>query len=412
MKILFVTLDIDWPLRIGAHIRKWHILQELLNAGSVDAVICGGNTGGTEAAFERCCRVIRFPDSHFRATDSHVRLYRSTLGRGLLALSSLLPYRHRSTQWRALHATLRRELPVSDYDLIWIETERPARVIGSISRPPTVFDGDDFSYVRDWGVLRSTPWYGSKIWDYLDVVKVWAWERTCGRRFSLVVRCSEEDRVRQKAKNAVVIPNGTNVPSTLRREPERRALFVGFLGYLPNALGMEWFLSAIWPRIRARIPDAMLDIVGLEPSARIVQAHERDGVLVHGYVADLSPYYERAALSVVPLLAGGGTRLKILEAIGRAVPVVSTTLGAFGIPLNEPQGLVRADAASQFADVCSSILADPNHDIQSCAVAGRQVVMHSFDWSVVRRSVAEVVRRAVVSGAPRRKTSSAIRDEQ
>lgn len=259
-----------------------------------------------------------------------------------------------------------------------------------------MLDADDFGYVRDWQLLRHSPWYGAKVWNYVDVLKLWWHERRLHKLYSAVVRCSDEDRLRHPADNVVVIPNGTRIPPATNRSPDQRILFVGDIGYEPNRQGLEWFLLEVWPKIRSRVPAAALDIVGRKPPPDIVAANGKHGVCVHGFVEDLAKVYAQAACSVVPLLAGGGTRLKILESLAHETPVVATTLGAFGIPADASHGLVRADHPDTFADHCVACLSQPQLHTAPAA-AGRQLVRDQYDWESIRRRVAELALRVATA---------------
>lgn len=273
------------------------------------------------------------------------------------------------------------------YSLIWVETLRlgvALDVPGVAGAVNAVLDGDDFAWMRDRDVLRTSPAYGAKVFNYLDLLKTWSWEKTCSKDYSCVIRCSLEDAERQGSKNVVVVPNGAVVPDCVRRVPEERVLFVGVLWYEPNSLGVEWFLSYVWPLVHQEVPTVHLDIVGNGPSERILSANGRLGVTVHGFVEELESLYERATLSVVPLHAGGGTRLKVLEALGRGVPVVSTSIGAYGIPLGDSHGLLRRDGVRAFAGACIELLRNKEHDLQRAALMGRESVSKAFQWKNIR----------------------------
>jgi glycosyltransferase involved in cell wall biosynthesis len=260
--------------------------------------------------------------------------------------------------------------------------------------PPKVLDGDDFDYVREWLLLRSSPWYGAKVWNYVNVTKLWLFERHIHRRFAYVVRCSDLDVRRHPAPNVVAIPNGTVVPEQPSREPEARLLFVGELAYEPNRQGVEWFLSSVWPAIRREIPHAQVDIVGKRASDVITRMHGKDGVVVRGFVADLAPLFRAASASIVPLHAGGGTRLKILESLAYGVPVVSTHIGAFGIDAGPESGVERADATDAFAEQCVRRLRAPSEG-SARALRGREFVAARYDWRVIQAQVSALALRAV-----------------
>lgn len=224
-------------------------------------------------------------------------------------------------------------------------------------------------------------------------------ELQCTRKYSCVIRCSENDARLQGGNNVAVIPNGTDVPEVANRHPESRILFVGLLSYAPNRIGIEWFIRTVWPLIVKEMPDTRLDVVGRDPSDEILAANGKNGITVHGFVDDLAKLYASAAFSIVPLHAGGGTRLKILESLGRGVPVISTTVGAYGIPLTDSHGLIRSDGARAFSIQCIHALQNGADGIQRAAQTGRIAVSELFDWKILRRAVADVVRKLMNDGA-------------
>jgi len=395
MRILYVTCDISWPPSFGGEIRRWNILQGLLQAGETDAIVFRSDGRPiAKKSFAGCARTLEIKGCQFGVNERGQRLYDSTLGRGVLTLGSALPFEYQGDAYSQIRAQLHDSIDFSIYDVVWFATLRAVAPIGVADAPVSILDGDDFGYVREWLLLRSSPWYGAKIWNYLDVAKLWWLERNLARRFSFVVRCSQADRDRHPALNVVVIPNGTLVPAKITRKAQRRVLFVGYLSYAPNFHGLEWFLNFVWPLIQRHVPDALLDIVGKNPPAFVRQAHGKSGIVVHGYVNDLSSLYQSAALSVVPLHAGSGTRLKILESVANGVPVVSTELGALGIDARERHGLYRADTPGAFANHCVTLLLTTERD-RLRESAGRHFVRSNYDWRLIQRQVMDLVNRAV-----------------
>lgn len=393
MRILYVTPDISWPLSFGGDIRKWNILQGLLEAGETDVVLFQREgRPHTPEAFAGCGRVMAVRDVPMDANES--RLYQSTFGRGLLTLSRRRPYEYLGGARAELLQELKATVAFDAYDLVWFAGARRAVAVAPLTRSATILDGDDFEYVREWLLLRTEPWYGAKVWNYVNVAKLWAAERTFHRRFTAVVRCSAEDASRHPAANVIVIPNGTSIPPPTAWRPERRVLFVGDLGYGPNRQGLEWFLAAVWKKIRDHVPDAQLDLVGRNEAWARDAVHGRDGIVVHGFAADLAAFYGRAAVSVAPLHAGGGTRLKILESLAYGVPVVSTRLGAFGIDLPPDHGLAIADTPEDFASRCAAFLSATTAAV-SPAHLGRDMIAARYDWKVIRALVSSAATSVV-----------------
>jgi len=153
-----------------------------------------------------------------------------------------------------------------------------------------------------------------------------------------------------------------NTPPELKIRPRfddgATLLFVGSFGYLPNVDAVQWFARTVWPRLRARIPRLRFLIAGPDPPEAIVGLRRLPGIIVIGPVPDLGAVYARASLALVPLRAGGGTRMKLLEALSQGVPVVATRIGAAGLPVAQSCCGWIADGDERFAAACLAGLAD------------------------------------------------------
>jgi glycosyltransferase involved in cell wall biosynthesis len=211
---------------------------------------------------------------------------------------------------------------------------------------------------------------------------------------------SERDaRVLRGAGAAVeplVVPNGVDLSRYRFRTdaPEREVVFfVGDLSWPPNAEAVRWFGREIWPIIRKRRPRAVAEILGRGAPRDVARLGAADFVLA-GEGDDTRPHWARAAVAVVPLLAGGGTRLKILEAAACGVPVVSTSVGAEGIGLAPEKDIRVRDGAEEFAAAVAQLLGDPAASGRQ-AVAARARVEASYDWEGIGRAfAAELARRS------------------
>src|SRR5215218_9616336 len=179
-----------------------------------------------------------------------------------------------------------------------------------------------------------------------------------------------------------VVPNGvasdeleplppSDEPATL--------LFTGTLSHPPNAEGIRWFADRAWPDVRAARPDARLLVVGRDAPRAVLELAGRPGIEVVGAVPAMSPFFARATAVVVPLLSGGGTRLKILEAFACARSVVSTTTGCEGLAVEDGRELLVADGAEAFAAATLDLLNDADRR-QLLAAAGRELAQRRYDW--------------------------------
>jgi glycosyltransferase involved in cell wall biosynthesis len=190
-----------------------------------------------------------------------------------------------------------------------------------------------------------------------------------------------------------VVPNGVDTdffrPSTGREDPAG-LLFTGAMNYAPNADGVLHFCTEILPAIHAAIPETSLAVVGRNPPPRI-QGLGTDKIAITGTVRDVRPWMHRAAVFVVPLRVGGGTRLKILEALACGRAVVSTALGCEGLDVTDGEDILIADTPAAFADAVVRCLRDPGLR-QRLGSRGRTLVERRYRWDAIGRGLSDFYR--------------------
>jgi glycosyltransferase involved in cell wall biosynthesis len=185
-----------------------------------------------------------------------------------------------------------------------------------------------------------------------------------------------------------VVPNGVSVPAkkyneAVNEQIPRFLIFCGSLWSIPNAEGLHWFCKRIWPLVLNEFPGLKLLVVGVgELPEKYAEAYNTPSTEFTGAVDDVKPWYNKAAISVVPLLTGSGTRLKILEAMGMGVPIISTAIGAEGIDYTDGREIVIADKESDFANKVIALLKNKVQRINMSKEA-RKLVSVQYDWNVV-----------------------------
>jgi glycosyltransferase involved in cell wall biosynthesis len=172
-------------------------------------------------------------------------------------------------------------------------------------------------------------------------------------------------------------PNGT-------AEKPARLVFTGSMDWYPNEDAIIHFMEAILPRLRRRIPGLTIAVVGRNPSERLKALGAAKGVQITGTVDDVRPYVAEAAVYVVPLRIGGGTRLKIFEALAMGKAVVSTSVGAEGLPMTPGQHFLQADSPEDFAKAVLALLEDVPRR-RAIGEAGRRLVEARYSWAQVGR---------------------------
>jgi glycosyltransferase involved in cell wall biosynthesis len=233
--------------------------------------------------------------------------------------------------------------------------------------------------------------------------KMERFEKEMCRRFDAVIAVSAEDRDQMRDEygvNAVFeVPTGVDTeffrPTGKENLDPHNVVFTGSMDWLPNEDAIRYYTDQIMPMVRRSIPDATLTVVGRNPYPSLLELSRRDpSIIVTGRVDDVRPYMERAAAYVVPLRIGGGTRLKIYEAMAMEKAIVSTTVGAEGLPVSDGKELRIADTPEKFAASVVELLTNAEAARKLGQEAAR-VVREKFGWNGVAKRFAEICLQSV-----------------
>jgi glycosyltransferase involved in cell wall biosynthesis len=182
------------------------------------------------------------------------------------------------------------------------------------------------------------------------------------------------------------VPTGVNLEyfaPPLARTPTQDLVFLGAMDWRPNIDGLSWFVGNVLPLIRARRPGCSLTVVGRAPTAEVRRLAESDKhIHVTGTVDDVRPYLWESGAAIVPLRIGGGTRLKIYEAMAAKIPVVSTSVGAEGLDIRDGDNIAIADSPQEFAERCVALL-DDSGARQRMAANAWETIAACYSWEVV-----------------------------
>jgi glycosyltransferase involved in cell wall biosynthesis len=398
VRLAVLTPYLPHPLDAGGKIRSFHLLRGLARAHEVDLyTLHHGEAPDVAPVFRENCRSV-FSAS---LTDGNGR-------RGFSALDALRPFTQTIEHFRSPRSLseIRGRLAAGGYDLLVADelcmtpysAGLPGRKLGARQKI-------EHLHHRALAALRPP---GARRWiEALDLARLRRFERRAMAAMDAAVCCSEEDarllRTLNPSAAVAVVPNGVDPehfrPAAERPGPPPTVVFVGTLDYPPNVDAVEHFFNAIHPRLLALEPELRVRLVGRSPAPEVRRLESRPGVTVAADVPDVRPHLADAAVVVVPLRVGGGTRIKILEALSAARPVVSTTVGAEGLGLRDGEHLLIADQPEAFARAVARLLGDASLR-RALAEAGRRVVVERFAWSSLGRRFADVCARVAETGKP------------
>ena len=309
-----------------------------------------------------------------------------------LARSWASPYPADLWRWRIPGVLARsRELLEEGVDLCVADflvamPNLPART----STPVVLFEHNvEYMIWKRLHEVEKRPWRRALL--ALEWRKMRQYEAKACARAGLTVAVSEADRalLAANAPGADIRAIGTGVDTAYFHpngalEAPATLVFTGSMDWYPNEDAILYFIAEILPELRREVPGASLAVVGRDPTERLRAACAAVGVRVTGTVTDVRPYVAEAAVYVVPLRVGGGTRLKIFEALAMAKAVVATRVGAEGLPIVSGQHFLRADSPADFARAVVTLLKDPGRR-QALGMAGRRLVEERYSWTQVTR---------------------------
>jgi polysaccharide biosynthesis protein PslH len=390
VRILFLSPRQPVPTRSGAKLREYHLLRALGRSAEVTYLYFAdpGSTPLTVEDLPFCREVMAIPKP---AAYGFGKAAMGILGRWPLpVLNYTSP---------PMSAALEKLMESRDFDMIHLDGIQMSRYGFAAQRKSSLkalynWHNIDSEVMRRYSAAApgtARRWYAGYTATKLERLE----SRILQTAFGHIV-CSERERgqllsIAPKARVAV-IENGVDVRYFAgggeARTAGRRIVFVGAMDYFPNGEAAVFFARRIWPGVRNRLSGAELFIVGASPGPGVLALRELPGVTVTGMVPDVRPYYREALAAVVPLRTGGGTRLKILEAMAAGVPVISTPLGAEGLEVTDGENvlLVDSDDAEGWADRLMSLAESPVRRAQLTA-AGLRLVQSRYDWEILGRKL-------------------------
>jgi glycosyltransferase involved in cell wall biosynthesis len=401
IRILVITDYLPYPQASGDTIRVYNLIRRLGAVHELSLLALFAEQDAEDSI------------NHLRGFCRRVEVINHEWPRPLAALPDMVQYliQGKPPELRLLYSKRMAErihelTSAEDFDIVQIEHSRLAlyrEAVNSSACSSSVLVFHNIAYNQYDRMVEIEKNPISRLRTWLFSRKLRRWEPSYAGKFDRCLTMSDMDRKILLGANRRlcidVIPNGADTGKLLpvKAIPGVPALlFVGSMSYPPCADGAVYFCRQVLPYIKKAIPEIRVWIVGTDPLPDVLQL-AGDGVHVTGYVKDVLPYYEQTAVSIVPLRAGGGTRLKILESMALGRPVVSTSIGCEGLDVIDGRHLLIADDPKSFADKTVRLLTD-SVLFQHIATEARQLVVNRYDWDIIAHQLmdiySELVQRA------------------
>lgn len=397
-----------WPPQTGLMLRNYHLARALARQASVSCLTFADDAAPVSDA--QAQELPPAPESWAAQVVTVPRAAAYTAGKILRGAVGPKPVTVLNYTTAAMRAALAQMLEQQAFDVVQVETSTLADYLPVIraakNRPLAVCDWHniDSELMRRYSTQAQAA---RRLYARLTAQRIAAFERWTLRNYDAHLACSSRDaqQLQQLAPTArvTVIENGVDVdyytdaqlaraqviwqaarPNT---KPPQRLIFVGSMDYHANIDAATDFARHVWPELRRARPALVFTLVGRNPAPQVLALQEIGGIEVTGTVPDVRPYYAQAAAQIVPLRVGGGSRLKILEAMAAGIPVISTTLGAEGLAVTDGRDIALADTPETLAHRLFALL-DNAELRQTQVLAARETVRRQYDWNALGASLA------------------------
>lgn len=401
MKILFLAPYFPYPPVGGGKLRIYHLLRELTKRHDVSLLTFANQEdiahqqAVQELGINEIC-LVPFP----------ARIHES----GWRQLFRLQPQLIRSYFSPIFLDSLKQFLNSKQFDIVHIEEiVMAAYILETQPSLPVVVEHQKIDYDFYWKILKTfnrNAKIPSKVLNLLEWLKLYFYEYQLARHIKYHVILAEDDRnliTRLNPETSIsLVPNGVDIDyfqytPLLTADPKSIA-FVGSMNYQPNIDAVLFFMSDIFPLVRAKIEDLKIYLVGRDPVPQIARLNNHNNVIVTGTVPDIRPYLQRCLFSFAPVRIGGGIRNKILESMAVGRPVVSTHIGAEGICYEHGKNILVADSPGEFAKHIVE-LGENSALREHLATNGRRLVEEKYTWSLMAEHLTHVYEQKVLSFA-------------
>ena len=390
MKILFLSITVPFPATDGGRIRVLNLLTQVSKTDQI--TFLGLETAPTDQEGIAYLESLGIACHLVENQASPPKISLGTITKSLIQRKPITVARYDISSYRRELGQL---IQLQNFDLIHYEMFHTAQFFAEVDLPKVLSTQNIDSYI--WARLSEEAENPAKKIVYLSQKRAFRrYEKLISPKFSITTCVSETDRdwLRKSCPDSQtdVIPNGVDLdlyqPSHDEIIPDT-LLYTGSMDWFPNEDAVIYCVNEILPVIRLKCPNVRFLIVGQHPTGNVRKLSDLPNIEVTGRVEDVKPYIAQSAVYVVPLRIGGGTRLKILEALAMEKAVVSTSVGAEGLELINNQEVVIEDNPMQFAARVVELLGNPDR-CRQLGRKGRSRVQREYGWKAIGEKLRSV----------------------
>lgn len=413
MRVLFLTQIVPWPLDAGPKIKTWNVLKYLHEKGNeiiLATFVRDNEVQYVDELSKVCSEVHCIPIKRSKISDLRFWIRSQFHHRPFLIerddipeMRSLVNSLVMKREIDILHADqinmlqfacsqkgrsdsspehFQKKPPYIIFDAhnaVWKIVERMGIDANWLLKLPAMQEADRMRRYEEWGVSFADQ--------TLAVSEV--------DKQALQITCGVSGLSNSKITVIPIAVDTQILKPAFRNQENKNILVIGSMNYPPNADGILWFAKEVFPIILASEPNAVLTIVGKKPPLELqnIAAVRKNSIILTGYVPELTPYFENSAVEVVPVRAGGGMRVRILEGFAKGMPMVTTTVGLEGIEAEHGIHLLVEDQPEKFAESVIKLMNDSQLQ-DTLSKGGRKFVEDNYDWAVVLKKLDEVYQQA------------------
>ena len=398
MKILWIARTCPYPANDGEKIRVFNLLKNLSHH-EITLVFRVMRENELEhlSELKKYCQHVEY--AHIPSPTSNLTRFRWCLP----FIFSKYPVSLCTAFFPEIAQILRRLCSENTYDIIQVEHSALTIYLDKLSflnNPLKIVSMHNIDYIRNERIYRNQRFNINKIFNYINQRKYKDWEIGSLNSYDRIITVSDIDRKMLLEENRAlpvhIIPNGVDIEryhAVKENIDSHVLLFVASMDTDANNDAAIYFLKSIFPLVKKKCPEARIYLVGRRPGSQLSAHHNNDDIIVTGEVPDVMPYYAKATVTVVPLRSGGGTRLKILEAMAMGSPVVATTIGCEGLNAENNRHLLIADDPEDFS-ACILKLLDDKLTRNRLVSQSRRLVEAQYDWRIIAAAHDDLYKKA------------------